>query len=53
MKKLLNLLQKKCNLITLANAFAFALMISSVNSACNWIHHQPEVPAEAKLYRKF
>lgn len=46
-------MKKKFNLVTFANLFAFALMISSVNTTCLWIHHQPEVPAEAKQYRKF
>ncbi len=53
MKKSLNLLLKKCSVINLANLFAVALMISSVNSTCGWIHHQPKVPEDAKKYRKF
>jgi|Go1ome_4_1110791.scaffolds.fasta_scaffold32063_3 cyclic lactone autoinducer peptide len=46
-------MKKKINFMAIANLFAFALMISSVNSTCLWIHHQPEVPDNAKKYRKF
>lgn len=53
MKKAIQFLKQKCNVINIANLFAFALMISSLNSTCNWIHHQPRVPEEAKKYRKF
>lgn len=53
MKKVLQRLKTKHNIINLANVLAFALMISSVNVTCGWIHHQPKVPDEAKRYRKF
>ncbi|MDO4304992.1 MAG: cyclic lactone autoinducer peptide [Bacillota bacterium] len=53
MKKLFNLKSKSCYLIKIANLLAVALMISSVNSTCGWIHHQPKVPEAAKKYRKF
>lgn len=53
MKKVLNVLSKKCNLISFANLCAFTLMVASVNSACHWIHHQPKVPEDAMKYRKF
>lgn len=53
MKKMVHELQTKCSVINLVNLCAFALMVSSVNAACIWIHHQPKVPEEAKKYRKF
>lgn len=39
--------------VALVNMCAMTMMISSVNSACIWLHHQPEVPEEAKSFRKF
>lgn len=53
MKKLAAVLKKKCNPLTLINLCALAVMISSVNATCSWVHHQPEVPEEAKRFRKF
>lgn len=53
MKKTINKVQTKGSLINLANRCAFELMVSSVNTTCHWIHHQPKVPEEAKKYRKF
>ena len=53
MKKAVDKVQGKGGLMNLANRCAFELMVSSVNSACCWLHNQPEVPEEAKKYRKF
>lgn len=53
MKKEVTKTQGKSALVHLANRCAFTLMNASVNSTCHWIHHQPEVPEEAKQYRKF
>ncbi len=53
MKKLFKTFSSKCSLIKLTNILAVGLMISTVNATCHWIHHQPEVPADAKKYRKF
>ena len=53
MKKEAGKVQGKGGLINFANRCAVELMVSSVNTACCWIHHQPEVPEEAKKYRKF
>ncbi|MCM1243060.1 MAG: cyclic lactone autoinducer peptide [Roseburia sp.] len=39
--------------INLMNHCAHALMVSSANSTCYWVHHQPEVPEEVKKFRKF
>lgn len=52
-KNLFKKLQGKCNLVRLANMCALALAIGSVNTACFWLHHQPEVPEGAKALRKF
>lgn len=53
MRKISDFLKAKCSLIGLANLCAMALMINSVNAACNWLHHQPKVPEDAMKYRKF
>ncbi len=53
MKKEANKVQRKGSLINLANRCALELMVSSVNATCAWVHNQPEVPEEAKKYRKF
>lgn len=53
MRKKVHELMNKHVIAGIMNLFAFALMVSSVNSACWWIHHQPKVPKEAKKYRKF
>lgn len=53
MKKAADKVQGKGGLMNLANRCAFELMVGSVNAACAWLHHQPEVPEEAKKYRKF
>lgn len=53
MKKLLKMVQKKSNVVNLFNLCALAVMISTMNTTCAWMHHQPEVPEEAKRFRKF
>lgn len=53
MKKLLKRLQAKAGLFSALNLLAIATVISSVNSTCNWLHYQPEMPEEAKKFRKF
>ncbi len=53
MKRTGNKEQVGHGMITLANRCAFALMVNSVNTACQFLHHQPEVPEEARKYRKF
>lgn len=39
--------------MVLMNGIAMLLVVNSVNIACSWIFHQPEVPDEVKKYRKF
>lgn len=41
------------NLIKVVDALAFVLVVQSVNSACLWHFHQPEIPSEALKLRKF
>ena len=53
MKNEVGKVQGKGGLMNLANRCALGLMVSSVNTTCHWLHHQPEVPEEAKKYRKF
>lgn len=53
MKRLFNQLKSKHNMINMANMLALAMVIYTVNSACAWAHHQPEVPEEALKFRKF
>lgn len=53
MKKFLSALRKKCTVVNMANLFAIAMVITTVNSACYWAHHQPEVPEDALKFRKF
>ena len=44
---------KKYGCMAMMNAVAIAMAIQTVNSTCGWFHHQPEVPAELKKFRKF
>lgn len=53
MKKMMNVLKTKCSMVDLANVFALALVVYSVNVACVWFHHQPEVPDGARRFRRF
>ncbi len=39
-------------LISLVNNVALIFAMSSVNMACTWIFHQPELPKEAEQFRK-
>lgn len=53
MKKIVNMMSQKCSFISLANLFAFTLMVVTVNSTCHWLYHQPQIPEDAMKYRKF
>lgn len=35
------------------NALAVMTVIQNMNSGCIWLDHQPEVPEEARRFRKF
>ncbi len=52
MKKLMTFVRKH-GAMALVNSFALALAIQTVNTACAWIYHQPEVPEDLKKMRKF
>ncbi len=52
MKKISNL-WKKYGCMAMLNAVAIAMAVQTVNSACCWLHHQSEVPADLKKFRKF
>ncbi len=45
--KFLNLIVK------ITDAAAIALVMQTVNSACIWHYHQPEIPTKALAYRKY
>lgn len=53
MKKLLKQLKSKSGLVNMANVFAIATVIYTVNATCYFAHHQPEVPETAMKFRKF
>ena len=53
LQALLTLLNGKSAGWKMLNAIALTVAVMSVNSACLWFHHQPEVPAELKRFRKF
>jgi cyclic lactone autoinducer peptide len=35
------------------NAMALMVIIQNMNAGCGWIDHQPEIPEEARSFRKF
>lgn len=35
------------------NAMAVMVVIQNMNAGCVWVDHQPEVPEEARSFRKF
>lgn len=39
--------------VVMLNAVAIAVAVQTVNSACGWLHHQPQVPDEMMKFRKF
>lgn len=53
MKKMPQTEKKGHGFMALANRCALGLMKNSVNSTCQWAHHQPKMPEEARKYRKF
>ncbi len=56
MRKIVNAFKKLKNknwaVLTL-NALALFTVIQNVNAGCAWLEHQPEVPEEARRFRKF
>ena len=53
MKKTWNTLRRKLSVVSVMNWCALIAAAYSINVACVAIHHQPEVPEEAKMLRKF
>jgi cyclic lactone autoinducer peptide len=53
MKKLMNSVRGKFMPVRIMNLFAFAVALYSFNVTCMFAHHQPKVPEEAKMFRKF
>jgi len=53
MKQLLNSLRAKVSMVKVMNACALLIAAYTINVTCVWIQHQPEVPEEAKMLRKF
>ena len=53
MKKLMNILRGKFSVVKLMNVCALALAAYTFNVRCFYFHHQPEVPEDAKRFRKF
>lgn len=53
MKIWFNQLKGKSGMINMANLFALAMVVYTVNAACYFVHHQPEVPEAAMKFRKF
>ncbi|MEY8352352.1 cyclic lactone autoinducer peptide [Lachnospiraceae bacterium 54-53] len=53
MKKLLSALKGKLTAVSVMNWCALVVAAYTINVACAGLHHQPEVPEEAKRLRKF
>lgn len=53
MKKMLNVLKGKMSMVNMMNVCALLVAAYTINVTCAWAHHQPEVPEEAKMLRKF
>lgn len=49
---MLNAKSKSNVLIRMVDAAALLLVIQTMNSACMWLFHQPEIPRGALKYRK-
>ncbi len=56
MRKIVNafkkLKSKNWAVLTL-NVMALVMVVQNMNAGCFWIEHQPEVPEEARRFRKF
>lgn len=55
MKKVMGMikgLSSKNWTVLMMNALALMVVVQNVNSACVWIDGQPEVPEEAKRFKK-
>lgn len=55
-KELISIMEKVKRqnwLVMTMNMFAMVAVIQNVNSTCFFIDHQPEVPEDAKRFKKF
>lgn len=57
MKKTMNLVLTKLRnrnwAVVALNAMALMVIVQNMNAGCGWVDHQPEVPKEARSFRKF
>lgn len=53
MKKLFQFMKKKPGLLYTANALALMMLMYSANTACLWVHNQPEMPDAVRKFRRF
>lgn len=53
MKRWISFLSGRFSFVKIANVCALALAAYTINVACYWFHHQPDVPEDAKRFRKF
>ncbi|SET56671.1 cyclic lactone autoinducer peptide [Lacrimispora sphenoides] len=53
MSKITKKLKSQNWTVFMMNALALLVVAQNVNAACAWLQHQPEVPEEAKRFRKF
>lgn len=53
MIKIKNYLRSNVSLLKIMNVCALALAVHTFNITCFYFHHQPEVPVDAKRFRKF
>ena len=53
MRKILTDLKSKVSMVKFANVCALMVAAYTISVTCAWVHHQPEVPEEAKKLRKF
>ncbi|WP_312442885.1 MULTISPECIES: cyclic lactone autoinducer peptide [Lachnospiraceae] len=53
MSKITKKLKSQNWTVFMMNALALLVVTQNVNAACAWLQHQPEVPEEAKRFRKF
>ena len=53
MSKITKNLKSQNLTVFMLNALALLVAAQNVNAACAWLQHQPEVPEEAKRFRKF
>lgn len=51
--KLIKKLKSKNWMMAALNAMAMLTVIQNANAGCFWVDHQPEVPEEARRFRKF